>query len=82
MLEAAASSSLFPLRIELVFKEILHATFILSWICSVCSKSAYSAELKKHESLQRKPSVLEAATHSKLFPVRTELVFESNTSAT
>jgi hypothetical protein len=38
-------------------------------IGSVCSKEAYSAELKKIPvDLQRKPSMLEAAAHTALFP--------------
>jgi hypothetical protein len=37
-------------------------------IVSHCSKYAFSAELKKHVSLQRKQSMLETAESSKLFP--------------
>jgi hypothetical protein len=38
----------------------------------------YSADLKKHVSLEGKPSMLEARASITLFPLITELVFESN----
>jgi hypothetical protein len=43
-------------------------------------KIGLSTELMKYESLERKPSELEAGSSSTLFPVRIELLFERNIS--
>jgi hypothetical protein len=47
---------------------------------SILFKIGLSIELMKYEPLKRKPFELEAGASSTLFPVRIELVFESNIS--
>jgi hypothetical protein len=73
-LEATESS--FPLRIELVFKQILRATFVLSWRYALLFQiDIFSWDEETYESLQRKLFVLEAAASSKLFHYDNRVIF-------
>jgi hypothetical protein len=83
MLKAAASSTLFPCENHVSCWKEYFLKIIVFQVKkgSLCSKWAYSVELKRHLYIYEETQLWWSEEHLvHCFPVRIELVFERNTS--